>query len=916
MSDKKKIDLHGQWQVFLDAEDRGNAEKWYEPASLAGKHAHPISFPGSLELAGIGNPVTSKTDWVGSRFGDEFLKDPLYEPYRADDDFRFPYWLQPETRFTGSAWYVKHITIPKHDTSSWQLVLERPHWETSVWVNGVFVGSCDSLSVPHRYDLPALEDGEVVLVIRVDNRMIWDVGPNAHSISDQTQGPWNGIVGQLALVPVSTLSLGVVSVYPNSKRRAALCTARVDNHEEQETSVTLQITRAGREPSTLTRSVEPGTAIFHMELDEMPLWDEYDPNLEDVHVLLKTDEGVVDEKTLQIGLRSVESKGKQLFVNGNQTFLRGTVECCVFPKTGHPPMEEGYWEYLFSQSKAYGLNHIRFHSWCPPEAAFRVADRMGFYLQVECPIWKNQGVAYDENKAFDDWLFTESERIVAEYGNHPSFLLFASGNEPDGRDKEVLGLWASTWNQRDARRLHTSASGWPALEENAYQVVPEPRVQAWGEELASRINAKAPETCSDYTAICEKYPGPVVTHEMGQWCVFPDFSEMKEYTGYLKPRNFEVFADILSRRGLAGQAGQFLQASGFQQVLCYKEEIEAALRTGNLSGFQLLALTDFPGQGTALEGVLNTFWQEKGYCSGPQFRRFCSDIVLLARLPRRYYTAGETLVADIELANFGSRAIEQPKVTWRLSDEKGNQVQGGSLPTDQPAGRGLHSLATLSLSIPELTGAQKLTLSLTLEDPRRENEWDIWVFPEEVKLDAGDVVVADRWDEESRKALLEGGKVLLLASGESDVALGFSSVFWNTSWTGGQAPHTLGMVVDAEHPVFSKFPTENHSDWQWWELVHGGSAMVLDDLPHELSPMVQPIDTWFRSHKLGLLFECMIGPGKLMVCSMDVTSDLEHRTVARQLYHAILSYMQSNQFAPKSRLTVEEIGLLVRNEEA
>ncbi len=222
------------------------------------------------------------------------------------------------------------------------------------------------------------------------------------------------------------------------------------------------------------------------------------------------------------------------------------------------------------------MNHIRFHSWCPPEAAFRVADRMGFYLQVECPVWKNQGVAYDENKSFDDWLFTESERIVAEYGNHPSFLFFASGNEPDGRDKEVLGLWAATWNGKDTRRLHTSASGWPALEENAYQVVPEPRIQAWGEGLDSRINARAPETCSDYTAICEKYPGPVVTHEMGQWCVFPDFSEMKEYTGYLKPRNFEVFADILDRRGLSGQADQFLHASGFQQVLCYKEEMEAA----------------------------------------------------------------------------------------------------------------------------------------------------------------------------------------------------------------------------------------------------------------------------------------------------------------------------------------------------
>jgi len=912
---RETIDLSGSWQVFLDTKDQGLADRWYEIENLKGREAYTLQLPGSLELAGIGDPVTGGTAWVGSQFGEEFVKDPLYAPYREADAFRFPYWLQPETRFVGPAWYVKHLTLPHPIDSLWQLVLERPHWETQVWMNGVFLGSCDSLSVPPRYGVPREMATDVVLVIRVDNRMIHEVGPNAHSISDQTQGPWNGIVGQLALVSVSTLSLGMVRVFPNTKRSSLLCVIDVVNRKENESQATIRIEREGKTPAILSKTASCGTTVFHLEISELPLWDEFSPTLEALRVVLETGHGPVDEKLIQVGLRSIEAKGKYLFVNERQTFLRGTVECCVFPKTGHPPMEDGYWEYLFSQSRAYGLNHIRFHSWCPPEAAFRVADRMGFYLQVECPIWKNQGVAYGANKVFDDWLFTESERIVHEYGNHPSFLLFASGNEPDGRDKEVLGLWASSWNQRDGRRLHTAASGWPALEENAYQVMPQPRMQAWGEGLASKINAQPPQTCSDYTAICEKFPGPVVTHEMGQWCVFPDFSEMSEYTGYLKPRNFEVFADILARRGLLAQADQFLQASGFQQVLCYKEEIEAALRTGNLTGFQLLALTDFPGQGTALEGVLNAFWQEKGYCNGEQFRKFCGDIVLLARLPKRYYTPKETLQANIELANFGSSDLKQVEVNWSLLDAQENQVQSGVLCRDHLSPRGLHPLANLSLVIPELATAQKLTLSLTLENPRRENSWDIWVFPKTVDLEKGDVLVTREWDETSRQALLNGGKVLLFASGCSEVALGFSSVFWNTSWTGGQAPHTLGMVVEAEHPVFSAFPTENHSDWQWWELVHGASAMILDNLPCGVSSLVQPIDTWFRSHKLGLLFECRIGTGKLVVSSMDLSSDLEHRIVARQLYHSVLSYMQSEQFCPNSNLRLEEIGSLLAEQE-
>lgn len=912
---RNTIDLSGSWEVFLDRDDQGIKQRWYEIEHLKGRKAYTIDLPGSLELAGIGDPVTAETVWVGSQFGDEFATDPLYEPYRKADAFRFPYWLQPETRYIGSAWYVKHITLPIQEDSLWQLLLERPHWETRVWMNGVFLGSCDSLSVPHRYEVPSGMSSSVALVIRVDNRMIHEVGPNAHSISDQTQGPWNGIVGQLALVRIPKLSLGEVRILPNVQRSSLLCMIDVANRTGYETAVTIRIEREGKAPAILTKPTACATTVFHLEIVDVPLWDEYDPALENLRVVLETEQGLVEEKLIQVGLRSIEAKGKYLFINGRQTFLRGTVECCVFPKTGHPPMEEPYWDYLFSQSRKFGLNHLRFHSWCPPEAAFAVADRMGFYLQVECPVWKNQGVAFDGNKVFDDWLFTESQRIVAEYGNHPSFLLFTSGNEPDGRDKEVLGLWASSWNQRDGRRLHTAASGWPALEENAYQVLPQPRIQAWGEGLASRINALPPETCSDYTAICEQYPGPVVTHEMGQWCVFPDFSEMREYTGYLKPRNFEVFYDILARRGIADQADQFLQASGFQQMLCYKEEIEAALRTRNLAGFQLLALTDFPGQGTALEGVLNAFWQEKGYCSGEQFRRFCADVVLLARLPKRYYTFGETLQADIELANFGSSDLAKTEVNWSLIGEHGGLLAGGVLCSGHHSPRGVHSLATLSLLIPELATAQKLTLRLTLDEPRRENAWDVWAFPKAVDLESRDVLVTRAWDEASQQVLLSGGKMLLLTSGNTEVALGFSSVFWNTSWTGRQAPHTLGMVVDAEHPVFSAFPTEHHSNWQWWELVHGSNAMVLDGLATDISALVQPIDTWFRSHKLGLLFECSVGRGRLMVCSMDLTSDLEHRLVARQLYHSVLSYMQSQQFNPGCTLSLEEIDALLAVQE-
>ena len=156
--------------------------------------------------------------------------------------------------------------------------------------------------------------------------------------------------------------------------------------------------------------------------------------------------------------------------------------------------------------------------------------------------------------------------------------------------------------------------------------------------MQSRVNAKPPETMTDYRDFVEQHKNaPVVSHEIGQWCVYPNLDEMTKYTGLLKARNFEIFQDQLERNGMLNQAHDFLMASGKLQALLYKEDIESALRTPGFGGFQLLDLHDFPGQGTALVGVLDPFWDSKGYITAEQYRRFAGPIVPLARLERRIF---------------------------------------------------------------------------------------------------------------------------------------------------------------------------------------------------------------------------------------------------------------------------------------
>ena len=332
-------------------------------------------------------------------------------------------------------------------------------------------------------------------------------------------------------------------------------------------------------------------------------------------------------------------------MNGRPIFLRGTLECCIFPLTGYPPTDVESWKRILTIARAHGLNHLRFHSWCPPEAAFVAADEMGFYYQVECSCW----AAFGSGTPVDQWVYDEADRMLKTYGNHPSFILMAPSNEPAGKERDAfLGNGWRILLPLDPRRKYTAGSGWPQLSENNYHVMSAPRMHQ------SKELSHAPQTSSDYRDVLAKYTVPVITHEMGQWCAYPNFDEIAKYTGSLKPGSFEIFKDFLANAGMLDQAHDFLMASGHFQVALYKEEIEAQLRTPGKAGFQLLDLHDFPGQGLAPVGVLDAFWDSKGYVTPAQYRRFCNQTVPLARMNARLFTNDQPCEIGIDVAHFVS----------------------------------------------------------------------------------------------------------------------------------------------------------------------------------------------------------------------------------------------------------------------
>jgi hypothetical protein len=911
----QRISLAGDWQFAIDRDDKGIDEKWFNK-----KLTGTIALPGSMAERSKGDDVTLQTKWTGSIYDSSFFFRPSLAKYRAPDNLKIPFWLTPAKYYVGRAWYQKEIII----TGEWKdknarLYLERVHTQTRVWIDGTEVGKSNSLSTPHEFDLGRLTAGKHIITISIDNRIKdMNVGPDSHSVSDHTQGNWNGIIGKMFVEAYPMVRIENIQVYPEVKKNQAKLKIYIVNQGAKETRAIVTATAESFNTRVLHNTqevfdnvmIKPGdTLLVELNLpmtDNMVTWDEFDPALYRLEAKVTAND-LTDTKRQQFGMREFAINGNEFTVNGRPVFLRGTLNNCEFPLTGYPSMDVAAWEKIFKTAKSYGLNHMRFHSWCPPEAAFIAADRVGFYLQPEAPTWPNHGTSVGDGRFIDQYIYDETNRMVKTYGNYASFCMLAAGNEPAGKNQaKYLAGFINYWKAKDSRRVYTGASvamSWPLVPENQYMVKSGPRGLRW-------TNAE-PESSSDYYEAIEDFTVPYVTHEMGQWCVFPNFDEIKKYTGVYKAKNFELFQQDLKDHGMETLAKEFHMASGKLQALCYKAEIEKDLRTPGLAGFQLLGLQDFPGQGTALIGVVDAFWQEKAYINARQFSRFCSSTVPLVQLKKFVFTNSDTLKANVELFHFGKIDLKNVFVAWRVKNDRGDTVRSGIFPpqsfivgANQPVGK-------ISFPLKDIPLAGHYNLEVSIDKTPIANDWDFWVYPAQLpKIESNEVYYCTSLDSKAEEVLNNGGKVFLNAAGKvvkgKEIVMHFTPVFWNTSWFKMRPPHVTGLLVQTKHPAFADFPTAYHSDFQWWSIVNKSQVMHLEDFPKGFRPIVQPIDTWFMNRKLGLIFEAGVGNGKLIVSSADI-SDTSAFPATRQLFYSIKKYILSDKFNPVEKLDINSI---------
>ena len=815
----------------------------------------------------------------------------------------------------GPAAFTRRVCLSCGEGGRLFAVVERAR-ALSLTVDGMPVPArTGSLSTPWTFEVTRFADGlEHELTFVSDNSypgMPRDEIVYSSAATDETQTNWNGLLGEISLVEQPAVFACGLRLLCDKKGARVCVTLDAANRAHVRVRVH---SPALTEDITAEWDVPAGISEVWLDAQVNPAaqrWDEMEGHTHPIEVAVEgcgTWRGACGVRTFGA------NPAGRLTLNGRVFFLRGEANCCVFPETGHPPMDVAGWREALQTYASYGVNCMRFHSHCPPEAAFEAADELGMMMQPELSHW-DPCHAFESQASFETYRH-EMEEIIRVYGNHPSFVMLSLGNELHANEQGVARMNALVREARemDPTRLYAWGSNnfygqrMPGPESGFFTAMAcgEHMLRATSSNMVGPLNNEPPCTDYNFDAATQKaretWAGPIIGFEVGQYEVLPDFDEIASFRGVTRGVNYQIVRDRVIARGLADEWKRQVEATGEMSLRCYREEVEAALRTRDMSGLSLLGLQDFPGQGTALVGMLNAHLQPKpfDFAKPQRFRAFFRPVLPMALLPARCFSRRDTLVLRLGLANYGKEALGG-KLKWTLSGD-GQTLTGETVRDAWPQGE--LALAE-EITVPLFIWTHAAALTLMLEAGDAQNTYDLWVYPDEpVQRPAGVLVTASL--EEALLAARRGGRVLLSPPATKEAIPGsITSQFSPDFWSVGNFPEqegAMGCMIRAEHPMLQDFPTPTFGTWPWWQMSRGRAMLV----PGRLRPIVKVLDCYKFLRPLALLAECRVGAGRMMISGMGL---MEHQdqVEVRALTGAMLAYMAGESFNPEDEMTEEEL---------
>ncbi|MGI6231639.1 MAG: sugar-binding domain-containing protein [Prevotella sp.] len=834
--------------------------------------------------------------------------------------------------YKGVAKYSRTVDIPK----DWKgkkvmLTLERTK-TTRIYVDGKYCGGSSVIVAPQQFDLSRqLTPGRHQLTICVDNGsgLPEQLYASSHALCEDTQTNWNGIIGDISLQAMNPCHFTRMDIRPDVQHHSAIVLLHFQGKPGKKAKLKIKVCeeQGGKtilvqeSPVSVSDTLRRGgTLAFQIDFgNKVSTWDEFQPNLYRLHAELTGE----DEMEQTFGLVDFRAQDHHFTVNGHPTFLRGKHDACVFPLTAHVPMDRASWQRYFAICKSYGINHVRFHSWCPPEAAFAEADVQGIYLQPELPFW---GSFDKKDSTLMNYLLQAGKDILRTYGHHPSFRMMALGNELWG-DIDAMQQFVRVFRAMSPDKLYTFGSnyylGYQGIQPGMDYITTARLGGGDWHDLTHHtrgsfsyadayrgglLNVKHPSADYDFHLACDTASVPVISHETGQFQTYPSYSEIKKYTGVLRPYNLMEFQRRLQQAGLGNEAESFHLASGLWSKELYKAEIESDLRTKNMAGFHLLDLQDYPGQGSAYVGMLDAFMDSKGLTTPEEWRQWCSPVVPLVLLPHFCYAASDTLTAEVKVANYCGSNFQNISLACRLTD--GDKTIDEAFTGTCIIREGLTSQGIIRLPLNKVHEARQLTLHVDFIDDTGypqpgigHNTYKVWVYPDTASNQRlrKQVLVAHEWNEDVRQALRQGRKVLLIPQDTTNsVGPLFTTDYWNYGMfkticennKKAVSPGTLGLYIpQPKSALFRSFPTDNHTSWQWFPILDIARPFRTDMMDKQVSqwqqeitgnkkengtqPLqskihIQVIDNVERNFPLALLSEYKIGNGSLVVCAADI----------------------------------------------
>lgn len=873
------IDLSGKWRYETDSSNIGITEKFYER-----KLCHEnFVLPGDACLNGIGKKF-------------EPFDSLSYEAVRT---------LRPKFEYIGALWLQREFELPKEAEDKYiTLFLERVNIASDLWIDGVKIDrQIIEITTPHIYNLTGkIKSGIHTITLRVDNSNLLNIDGMASGYSVDTQSIWNGITGKIELRYEELFHMSNIQIFPSQKSVHIKLTAHSDclkPNDRRDVSFDIcAISPDGKKlrAKKLHYTLFNKKQIIHIDyqIKNPKYWDEFNPELYTMTFKMSY-KNHSDEKEVKFGMRTISAQGRDFVLNGKKIALRGTLDCGIYPLTGYPPTDLDTWIKTFKTVKEYGLNHVRFHAWCPPDIAFTAADLVGVYVSAEMPLWLNVDVcalSTGDDPIHQLYFHNEAVKISEYFGNHPSFIMFSNGNELLG-DFEMLENITTQIKAFDNRRLYTLTSNFdrPTTPADDYFSA----FEAAGHRVRVQVfhDVVAEHTRLSYDDAIKAIEMPVVSFEVGQYCVYPDVDSVSDYTGNLLPANFEFIKQEMIKHNVYHMLEEYKNASGKFAALMYKEDIEASLRTHHMGGFQLLGLCDYTGQGTATIGLLDVFWNSKNIITSKQFRHFCSPVVPLMKANRIFMNT-DKFEAEFDLYDYGKDKIKFPVFNLALYD-------GDTKIYETKTRR-----KRVSFPLDFITKSTCINAVLSVND--YSNSWNIFVYKKEDKKYP--VTIIKNIGEGFNNIVENGGKAIFMMS-EKNLRYPIEGLFKPAFWSPAHFPsdRACGLICDASHGIFEHFPTSSYADFQWKHPIDNSVSPVVASLPQDFKYIIEPVPNFYNNIRRSPLFEAKVGNADILFCGFDLNVN---KPTVKALKNSIFNYVLSDSFSPEQRLTKDDIDELFK----